>query len=356
MSQNKELNNIICSPDISIKEALKILNKSQGQILLIVDGKNRLIGTVTDGDVRRALLGNISLSESISKVMHKNPKVIHESETEKAIEYMGQYGVKQVPVVNESGEVIDLILWKDVIHPSYHVKPKDNYVFIPAGGKGVRLDPFTKILPKPLIPIGDKPIIEIILEKFLQYGFNKFIISLNYKADMIKSYFAENRHNFKIEYVHESKELGTAGSLSLVKGMINDSLIISNCDVISDIDFDGLLNFHKQKGFHATIMGSVRHVKIPYGVLEIENEMFSNIVEKPEYDFIVNSGIYVIEPKTINLIPDNSHLDMPDLLKTAKEKGFKIGVYPFSGEWIDVGQWEEYRRAIEHLKLWGGLI
>lgn len=355
MVQKREIDNILCNADVSVKEALKLLNKSKSEVLLVVDENNRLIGTVTDGDVRRALLENVSLSEPISKVMHKSPITLRESDYKSATEYMRQYGIKQIPVVNDTGEVADLILWEDIIYTVYPAKDKNNYVFIPAGGKGVRLDPFTRILPKPLIPIGDKPIIETILERFLKYGFNKFIISLNYKADMIKSYFAENSNNFKIEYVKEEKELGTGGSLSLIRGRIVDSLIISNCDVMTDIDFEELLDYHKKNAFHATVVGTAKNVKIPYGVLKIENGMFLDIIEKPEYDFIVNSGIYIVEPDVINLTSENSHLNMPDLLIMAKNKGLRIGVYPFNGEWIDIGQWEEYRRAIEHIKVWGGL-
>lgn len=351
MTQERKIDSIICSPDTPLKEALKILNKSKGQILLVVDQDNKLTGTVTDGDVRRSLLENFSLSKPISEVLHRNPTTLHRSDVKKAAEYMKQYGVKQIPVVNDSMEVVDLILWKEVISDTKPVAAKNIPVFIPAGGKGERLDPFTKILPKPLIPVGEKPIIEIIMERFSDYGFNQFIISLNYKADMIKSYFGDNQ-KFKIEYVNEDCELGTAGSLSLIKGKINDSLIISNCDVITDVNFEELLDYHKSKAFHATIVGSVRHVKIPYGVLEIEGGTLSSIVEKPEYDFIVNSGIYILEPDIVNLIPDGSRLDMPELLTRAQDKGLRIGVYPFSGEWIDIGQWEEYKKAVEHFRIW----
>ena len=350
-----KLDKIFCLPDVRLKEALRRLDEGSLQILLVVDENNKLMGTVTDGDIRRAILKNVPLSVPISKLMNENPIVLPKAEISQAQEFIKRYGVKQLPVIDEGGRVIDLILWKDFFQKTIKPREKDNYVFIPAGGKGTRLEPFTKILPKSLIPIGNKPVLENILDRFMQYGFYKFIIALNYKGDMIKSYFSEIPHKYCIEYVKEEIELGTAGCLAALKGKAKDSVIVSNCDIITNIDFDDFLAYHKRKQFQATIVGAIRHVKIPYGILEIKNSYFSGIIEKPEYDFIINSGIYAIEPEILNLISDNSYLDMPDLLKMIKDHGLKVGVYPFNGEWFDIGQWEEYKNAMNYLKIYGDI-
>jgi NDP-sugar pyrophosphorylase family protein len=218
-----------------------------------------------------------------------------------------------------------------------------------AGGKGTRLDLFTKILPKPLIPIGEKPIIGHIMDNFAKYGFNRFLISLNYKAEMIKIYFSDNHHHFTIDYIQEKDFLGTAGALSLARDRLDDTFIVSNCDVIIDTNLDRLFNYHKENENHATILSTVRNVKIPYGVLRSDKANLQAIIEKPEYNFVINSGIYVLEPEFIDLIPKNQAMDMPDLLLSGKENGFKVQIYPMTCSWFDVGEWGEYKKAIEHI-------
>jgi NDP-sugar pyrophosphorylase family protein len=220
-----------------------------------------------------------------------------------------------------------------------------------AGGKGKRLDPFTKILPKPLIPIDEKPVIEVIMDNFKKYGFNKFIIALNYKAEMIKMYFAENPNNYQIEYIQEKNFLGTIGALSLIKDKLGGTFIVSNCDVIIDANYDDTLNYHKQNNNQITVLGVSRNINIPYGILNMKNTCadFEEIIEKPDYHFIVNSGVYVLEPEVVDLIPRNQTTDMPDLLVLAKKKGFKIQVYPVNCSWFDIGEWGEYKKAIEYM-------
>jgi len=224
-------------------------------------------------------------------------------------------------------------------------------VIIMAGGKGKRLDPFTKILPKPLISIDEKPVIEVIMDNFKKYGFNKFIIALNYKAEMIKMYFAENPNNYQIEYIQEKDFLGTIGALSLIEEKVDDTFIVSNCDVVIDANYDDLLKYHKQNNNQITVLGVSRNINIPYGILNMKNACadFEEIIEKPDYHFIVNSGVYVLEQEIIDLIPKNQLTDMPDLLMLAKKKGFKIQVYPVNCSWFDIGEWGEYKKAIEYM-------
>jgi len=228
-------------------------------------------------------------------------------------------------------------------------------VVLMAGGKGTRLDIFTKILPKPLIPVGEKPIIEHVIDKFRAHGFNKFVISLNYKAELIKTYFSEHHPGYHIEFIEEKKMLGTAGALSLCKQLLDDTFIVSNSDVLFDGNLDHLVQFHHASQNDATIMGTVRNVKIPYGVLKSNGGNLESIEEKPEYNFIINSGIYVLEPQIINLIPKGHSIDMTDLLVLAKNQGMKVQVCPMTSQWFDIGEWNEYKRAIDHMTSLGAV-
>lgn len=345
-----------CTPslareDITVMEGVKQMNSNSMQILLIVDESKTLLGVVTDGDVRRALIENINFSSPIREIMNSNPTILtFPIEKKKALKTMKKLGIRHLPVVDNENKVSGLILWKDLfINGDIPINKKKNFIVIMAGGKGTRLDLFTKILPKPLIPIGEKPIIEHIIDKFYLYGFDNFLISLNYKADMIKTYFSDNHHNYAISYVQESDYLGTAGALSLCSNIIDDTFIVSNCDVIVDCNLDQLFNYHKKNSNHATILGSVQNVKIPYGVLHSDCQNLENIVEKPEYNFLINTGIYVLEPELIKLLPHNQPMDMPSLLLRAKEKGFKVQIFPMTCSWFDVGQWNEYKKALDYM-------
>jgi len=342
---------VLIRPNVCIREALKQMNESSMQILIVVDEENRIMGIVTDGDIRRSIIKNISFDEPIGKIMNRNPITLRFPPKEsKALELMNKYSIKHIPVINEKQEVVDIILWSDFLNNGRVKYPSKNMpVVIMAGGKGTRLDPFTKILPKPLIPIGDKPIIEIIMERFSKYGFNRFILSLNYKREIIKTYFLENQMDYHIEYVEEKEFLGTAGALALIQEKLQDTFLVSNCDIITDANFDSLLNYHKENRSKATILGIIRNVKIPYGVLKIQNEDLEEILEKPEYSFIINSGIYILEPDIVKLIPEGEPINMTDLLTLAKEKKMKVSVYPINCSWFDVGEWEEYKRAVEFI-------
>lgn len=336
----------------SIKSAIKKINENTLQILLVADDSRRLLGTLSDGDIRRAILDGKDLNAPVNEIMNQNPKFLYEGQRDMAREVMLEHCITQVPIVDVDRKIIDLMLWRNLDEQQgLDVSaPKDNIVFIMAGGKGTRLDPFTKIIPKPLIPIADKPIIEHIMQRFMRYGLNDFIFSLNYKAEMIQLYFNEfcENNDYNISYVKEREFLGTAGSLSLIRDKIEKSVIVSNCDVVLDINFEDLLDYHGSRGNDITVVGAINHVKIPYGILKMENGLLLDIVEKPEYDFLVNAGIYILEPEVVSLVKDGEYLDMPTLIKNAKEASFSVGIYPVSCNWIDIGQWDEYKKAVEH--------
>jgi dTDP-glucose pyrophosphorylase len=343
---------VLVRKTISIMEAVKLMNRIAMQVLLVTDDERNLLGVITDGDIRRAILANLDFSESIASIMTCNPVTMtHPPNKEKAIRLMKKNDIRHIPLVNEMGKISGLLRWKDFFeNGDVAVSKKPNSVVIMAGGKGTRLDLFTKILPKPLIPIGEKPIIEHIMDNFHKYGFERFILSLNYKADMIKAYFSDaNYRKYLINYTLEKKFMGTAGSLSLLRQRLDDTFIVSNCDVMIDANLEHLFSYHKKNGNHATILGIVRNVEIPYGVLKTHQGDLEDIIEKPEYHFVINSGIYVLEPEVIGLIKDGQQIDMPDFLMAAKKKGYKVQTYPITCSWFDVGQWGEYKRAIQHI-------
>ena len=222
---------------------------------------------------------------------------------------------------------------------------------IMAGGKGTRLDPFTRILPKPLIPIGDKAIIDIIMDKFADQGIKEFYVSINTKAHMIKSYFKEVNTKYSISYIEEEEPLGTAGSLKFLEGRIKGSVLVSNCDIIVDCDYAEVVDFHRNNGYDVTIVGSYRHFTIPYGICEIEkNGLLKDLKEKPEYDFLVNTGMTVLGKKTLGLIPAGEKFHITDLITRVRENRGKVGVFPINEKsWIDVGHWEEYHKSVKLL-------
>jgi len=348
---------VLIGPNVCIREALKQMNEVGLQVLFVVDEENRIVGIITDGDVRRSLLNNIPFDEPIEKIMNRNPITLRFPYKEaEALELMKKNSIKHIPVINEKQEVVDIILWSDFLNNGKVKYPSQNIpVVIMAGGRGTRLDPFTKILPKPLIPIGEKTIIEVLMQNYRKYGFNKFILILKYKAEMIKTYLLENKNDYKLEFFEEQEYLGTAGGLSLIKNILKDTFIVANCDVIVYTDFYNLLNFHRENGNKITILGILKYFKVPYGVLELNAYNLKEFIEKPELDFIINSGIYVLEPDIINFIPSVKPVDMPELLKMAQKNNCKVQVYPINCPWFDVGQWDEYNKAIDFIKRYGNL-
>ncbi|MDD5005754.1 MAG: sugar phosphate nucleotidyltransferase [Candidatus Omnitrophica bacterium] len=345
---------LLITKNISVKEAMKRMGDVGEKVLFAVDSKNKLIGSLTDGDIRRWILAGGNLSGGISKIYNKNPILVSENySVEEVKKLMLRNKIEWIPVVNKNKEVVDVLLW-DATFGKRILSSREKLsipVVIMAGGKGTRLDPFTKILPKPLIPIGEKTILDIIMDKFSQYGIKKFYITINHKSRMIKSYFEEMNTSYTICYIEEKQPMGTIGSLSFLRKEIKDSLFVTNCDVIINSDYTEVLELHEKNKNDMTIVASMKHYTIPYGICKIENGGFLTAMhEKPEYDFLVNTGFYILRKKALNLIPDNQEFHITDLVKKLKEKNKKIGVFPINeNSWIDVGQWEEYHRAVKNL-------
>jgi len=347
------LDNVLIRQKATIKESMKQLSENSMQILLVIDKDDKLVGTVTDGDIRRGLLSGLDFGDSIRLVMHNKFISLDYNGAnikQEAEKLMVENKIEQIPLLDEENRITDIILWTDL----FELKEKEssrkypNQVVIMAGGKGSRLDPFTKVLPKPLIPIGDKPVIEVIMERFYQYGFHKFIYTLNYKKEYLKLYLQESRFPYVIDWVEEDDFLGTAGSLSLLRDKVSDTFFVTNCDSLLDVDFKELLRWHRDQEASITIVGCHNEVNIPFGVLELSNGRLEKIVEKPVHDVIINTGVYVIEPRVLSHVPEGMQIDMNKLIELVAEKD-KISVYPIYGGWLDIGKWEQYRKSVKEL-------
>ncbi len=351
---NIKIKNLFIFENATLKQAMQKLNETALKILFVVRD-NYLIATVTDGDIRRGLIKGLKFTDEIEKIMFKEYNYIYEHEhnkTEKAKTLMLENSIEQIPVIDKQGRIMDVILWTDIfgkIEPLVEIENLTNVVVIMAGGKGTRLDPFTRILPKPLIPIGTKPIIEIIMDTFSGYGLRSFIFTLNYKKEYIRMFLMENNFAYKIDFVEENLYMGTAGSLSLLKNKISETFIVSNCDIILNTDYCDVLRWHKCNNNMMTLIACHKEIKIPYGILEIDNGVLHRFVEKPSYDVLINTGVYVLEPEVISLIPDNEYMDMNTLIDLTLKKG-KVSVYPIHDGWFDIGQWEEYKNSIKALE------
>lgn len=351
---------ILINGNISIINALRQLDETAEKVLFVVDNDNKLLGTLTDGDIRRYILNGKSLEDSIAWVYNKNPKFLLDQEysTEKAKRVFLTYKITLLPIIDKSKKLKNVVSWDKIFSEGSKIavgksKKLKVPVVIMAGGKGTRLDPFTKILPKPLIPIGDKPIIELIMDKFHEYGMEDFYVTLNHRSKMIKAYFEEFKIKYKITYIDEDKPLGTAGGLKHLPAKINGSFFVSNSDIIIKEDYLKILKFHKENKNEITIVASIKNYNIPYGVCEIENGgLLRRISEKPNFSFLVNTGMYVVNSDVLSVIPDGECYHITDLIEDVKCNGKRIGVFPVSEQsWIDIGEWEKYKEVLERFKV-----
>lgn len=353
--------NIFIYEKDSVKDALKKLNQSKDRVLLTVDLKGRLLGTLSDGDIRRYILKGKSLDANIQEIYNKKPVFMYKKcftkDLAKDLFIKSEKKVELIPILNDRDIVIDVVTWRNIFSESDLGLTTDKKLNIPvvimAGGKGERLEPFTKIIPKPLIPIGDKTIVEIIIEQFRKHGISEYFLSLNYKSKMIESYFESIEKNYTLNYLRESDYLGTAGSLSLLKDNIGENFFVSNCDVIVRADLEEVVALHKKSKAICTVLSSIQHYRIPYGVIDLkEKGEIIKIHEKPEYTFIVNAGVYLLNKAILDFIPANAHFNMTDLIKILIKEKKKVITYPVNeNDYIDIGQLEEYNRAIGKLQL-----
>ena len=339
--------------NLNIREAIKLLDKGGIGFCVVVSDNDKVVGVISDGDFRRAFLQDISLDDSIELIVNKDFYFVNKEYKRNELDNIFKKSVaSHVPVLDD-GLLVDIVT-KEKFYGFRRKNKKEklnNPVVIMAGGKGTRLDPFTRILPKPLIPLGDDPIIKVIMDEFGIYGMRDFYITLNDKGKMIKAYFHEHNLPYKINYIEEQKPLGTAGSLNLLQGKFKKAFFVSNCDIIIKSDYSDIFKFHKERNNSLTLVGSMQHYKIPYGVCEIENGGDLILIrEKPQYDFLTNTGMYVLEPDVLSLIPRDTYFDMTNLIKSIQDKGQKVSVFPITEKsWLDVGQWTNYEKIIDDL-------
>lgn len=339
----KEWKQILITQEITIRDTLQIIDASAMQIALVVDNESHLLGTVTDGDIRRGILKGVNLDDPVKKIMNPHPTVAKSYERRDIVlAVMKLKRLNHIPVIDDDGRVSNVETLQDLIQADV----KENIVVIMAGGLGTRLRPLTDDCPKPLLKVGGKPVLETILENFMEYGFRKFYLSVNYKADMIKKYFGNgNRWGIEIDYIYEDKQLGTAGALSLLPEKTDQPLLVMNGDLLTKVNFQQFIDFHSMHQAQATMCVREYQFQVPYGVVKIDQSRLTGIDEKPVKKFFVNAGIYIIEPKVLKLIPCNEYFDMPSLFTKIINGGGETAAFPIREYWMDIGQLNDYERA-----------
>ena len=326
---------------------------SGGTKALFVFVEGRFEGLLTLGDIQRAIIKNISLSETVGFILDKNKVYGYVTEPEELIrEKMRRLRAEVMPILDGEHKLVDVWFWGDLFKKS-EASFRENInlpVVIMAGGKGTRLKPLTNVFPKPLIPVGEKTILEEILDQFESIGCTKFFISVNYKVNLMKYYLSQIGHHYDIEFFQEDKPLGTIGSVSLLKDKISTPFIVSNCDIIIDQDYRDVYDYHTGNKNDITLVAAVKSNKIPYGVVETgENGLLLDLKEKPETTFMFNTGVYILNPDLINDIPTGEMFHITDLIKKVKTKGGRVGCFPVSeNAWHDMGEWNEYLKLIKH--------
>ena len=338
---------VLVRPDAKIIDVIRIVDASTLQVALVADERRRLLGLVTDGDVRRGLLRGVPLEGPVREVMNAGPTVarLGDSRTQ-VLRVMQQKRLHQVPVVDDDGVVIGLHLIDELVA----MQQRDNWVVLQAGGMGTRLRPLTDDCPKPLLSVGSKPILESILENFIEYGFRRFFISVRYKAEMVERHFGDGeRWNVRIEYLEEEEPLGTAGGLSLLPGQPAAPVVVMNGDLLTQINFRQLLDFHAENRAAATMAVREYDFQVPYGVVKLDDEKLVGVDEKPVKRFFINAGVYVLEARVISMIDAGERLDMTDLFRRVIDRGEQTVVFPIREYWLDIGRVDDFERAQREL-------
>ena len=350
------MKNITIKPTATIKEAMEALDKTAEKVLMVVDENHALIGCLTDGDIRRYILKGQDLTGTIENAYNPNPTFVYQKDfdREKIKQVFVQNKFDVIPILDQDRKVVDFITWEKVF--GNNKKSEEQKLNVPvvimAGGSGTHLEPFTKVLPKPLIPVGEKPVIDHIIDRFRAYGASEFYLTIHHKSKILRAYFEEKCPDYSIGFAEEDEPRGTAGSLKLLKGKLNKPFFVSNCDIIIKTDYADLYRFHTKNSYDITLVASTKQYNIPYGICELNGSgSLERIKEKPEYNFLVNTGLYVLNPDIIDLIPEDKLFHITHLMDKVRENKGIIGVYPISEKaWIDVGQWAEYRKALKMIE------
>ncbi len=345
-----DIKNLCIAPNITIKESMRVIEAGTYKIALVVDAHHKLKGVLTDGDIRRALLEGYRISDSIESIYNKSPVVSYEADSNDILVRKSiAGGTYQIPIIDSNDKLVGLKELSNLLS----MQTINHKVVIMAGGLGTRLHPLTEKNPKPLLTVGGKPILETIINTFSENSFKEFIISVNYKADMIKSYFGDGKKfGVNIQYIDESKRMGTAGSLSFMKNQLTESFFVINADLLTNLNYNYMLQYHLAHEAEAT-MGTVEYkIEIPYGVIHTINQQIVDIEEKPTHKFLVSGGIYVLHPSILDMIPENSFFDMPTLFEQLITKNKKVISFSIRDRdyWKDIGSIDDYECANEEYK------
>lgn len=341
----------LLAPTATIRDAMRAIDKSSLRICLVVDENNKLLGTVTDGDTRRALLREAHMHDPVSNVMNMQPLSVTSITTrEQRLKLMNEHDLTAIPIINEQHQVVGL----ETLHQAMQPELRENPVFIMAGGFGTRLQPLTDHCPKPMLRVGEKPMLEHLINQFVSHGFQNFYISTHYLPDIIRNHFGDgSAWNASIQYVHEDQPLGTGGALGLLPPDLPDMpLLMMNGDVLTKLNYAQLLRHHECNHFDATICVREDEHRVPFGVIETENKLITNMVEKPTYRYKINTGIYVLSPEIVRSVQAGQRIDMPTLLEQHRQESKRVGTYTSYDYWLDIGQMKDYQKAQMDIELY----
>jgi len=333
------------NPSSTIKEALVAIDSGAIKIALVVDESNKLLGTLTDGDIRRGILDGKSLDDSIKEIYFKEPTVVTINESRKSIiNICTSKKIYQIPVVDNDGKVVSIAMLDELLKHRSH----SNKVILMVGGLGTRLRPLTETTPKPMLHVGGKPILQTIVERFASYGFTNIIMCVNYKSHIIQDYFGNgSEFGVSIEYILENKRMGTAGALSLLEERPSEPFFVMNGDLLTNVNFEHMLEFHLENSAVASMCVREYDFQVPYGVVNVENGRIKSIEEKPVHKFFVSAGIYMLDPECLDFIPKDEFYDMPTLFEKLIKMEKKTISFPLHEYWLDIGRVEEYKKANE---------
>ncbi len=344
----KNWESVLVAATSTLHDAMAVLDRGGLQIAVVVDESRRVLGTLTDGDIRRALLRQLPMETPCGDIMSCSPETASVSASkEEVLARMERRRLLQIPLVDDQGRIAGIQTLQDLLHS----RRKNNAVFLMAGGFGKRLQPLTDHCPKPLLKVGEKPILEIIIENFVAAGFRRFFISTHYRPEMIRERIGDgSRWNIDVEYIHEDEPLGTGGALGLLpKERIQEPLFMMNGDLLTNLDFNRLLDFHESHEGVATMCVREYEHRVPYGVIESDGLRITSMVEKPAYRYFINAGIYVLSPKILNDVERGQRIDMPTLLEQQMLADRPVNMFPIHEYWLDIGRMEDFQRAQDEI-------
>lgn len=347
----EKISNRVIGVDETIINAMKKMDK-EGVKLLFVFEDDKFLGILTIGDIQRAIIRNVDMNTAVRAILDENKIYAKVSESLEVIKKkMYDLRAECMPLVDENGQLLEVYLWNDMFEgkKKERLDKIDVPVVIMAGGLGTRLKPLTNIIPKPLIPVNEKTILETIIDQFEKIGCTKYYLSVNYKSEIIEYYLAHLDKKYDITFLKEDKPLGTIGSVSLLKGKIDKPFFVSNCDIIVDQDYRDVFDYHVNNKNDITIVTAIKSFHIPYGVIETgENGLMKGISEKPDMSYMINTGVYILEPQLIDEIPENTFYHITDLIEKVRSNGGRVGCFPVSEKsWTDIGDWNEYLKIIK---------